>query len=315
MSNLSQRDAFWEEVYKRACTDRDIVVISADMGAPALDRFRRDLAGQFVNVGIAEHNAITVGSGLALAGKKVFAYAIAPFITLRVLEQIRVENAMMKIPLAIVGVGAGFGYEDSGPTHHLIEDIAVMRALPHITIHSISDSVMAAHVAGALCATPAPAYIRLDREMLPDLYTHDADFNSGLAVLKEGRDGFILSTGSMVHAALRVADAIRANASLGVIDVYRFPIDADALLEAIGGTKKLVTIEEHFLAGGLGSAVLEVLMDRGITISVKRLGCPMESGYCYQYGGRETIRKYYGIDDASILHAIQTFLAIEGSSA
>ena len=116
MNNLTQRDAFWNKVYESARLNRNIVVVTADMGAPALDNIRRDLAGQFVNVGIAEQNAITLAAGLALTGKNVFIYAIAPFITLRCLEQIRVEAAMMKIPINIVGVGAGFGYEDSGPT-------------------------------------------------------------------------------------------------------------------------------------------------------------------------------------------------------
>ena len=151
MGDRTQRDAFWSRVYEAAREDRDIVVITADMGAPALDAFRSDLPAQFINVGIAEQNAVSVGTGLALAGKKVFVYAIAPFITLRCLEQIRVGQGIMGIPLTLVGVGAGFGYEESGPTHHLVEDIAVMRAIPGLTVHSVSDAVMAAEIAGRCC--------------------------------------------------------------------------------------------------------------------------------------------------------------------
>jgi len=148
---LRNATQFWNRVYDLARQDRDVIVVSADMGAPALDKFRRDLAAQFVNVGIAEHNAITVGSGLAMTGKKVFAYAIAPFITLRVLEQIRVENAMMKIPADYRRVGAGFGYEDSGPTPSPHRGHRRHAVCANMTIHSISDSVNgAAYVAEVL---------------------------------------------------------------------------------------------------------------------------------------------------------------------
>ena len=150
MGDRTQRDAFWSRGYEAAREDRDIVVITADMGAPALDAFRSDLPAQFINVGIAEQNAVSVGTGLALAGKKVFVYAIAPFITLRCLEQIRVGQGIMGIPLTLVGVGAGFGYEDSGPTHHLVEDLAVMRAMPNMTVVAPGDPAETA------CAKRAP---------------------------------------------------------------------------------------------------------------------------------------------------------------
>ena len=137
---ITQRDAFWDEIYRLAKIDRDIVVISADMGAPSLDKFRTDLPGQFVNTGIAEQNAILIASGLAKEGKKVFVYAIASFLTLNCIEKIRVQNGMMNIPINLVGVGAGFSYPDSGPTHHLIEDIAIMRSIPNITTYCVTDA-------------------------------------------------------------------------------------------------------------------------------------------------------------------------------
>ena len=223
MNNLTQRDAFWEKVYSLAKDNKDIVVVSADMGAPSLDQFRRDLAAQFVNVGIAEQNAILVASGMAALGKRVFVYAIAPFITLRCLEQIRVNNAMMKFPITIVGVGAGFGYEDSGPTHHITEDIAIMRSMPNIIINSISDSVMAEAVALMSCQMKVANYVRLDRLTLPSLYKKGEDFSQGIAVLKKG-DSYIVSTGSMVHVALEVARQLKKKGlHVGVIDAYTIP--------------------------------------------------------------------------------------------
>jgi len=309
MNNISQRDSFWNKVYDLAKTNKDIVVITADMGAPALDKFRRDLSSQFVNVGIAEQNAITLAAGMTLAGKKVFTYAIAPFITLRCLEQIRVEGAIMKIPITMVGVGAGFGYADSGPTHHLLEDIAIMRAMPDIMINNATDGIMASAFAKLSCESAISNYVRLDREVSQKIYNDDQDFSKGLSVLKESNDSYIITTGNMVHIALDVADQLKTNGlSVGVIDVYTYPINSDALVSIIKkGAKKLITLEEHFLSGGLGGAVCEVLNDNNVLLPVKRLGLQPEKSYSYKYGGREAIRSYYGIDKNSVLKTAENY--------
>lgn len=308
-NNISQRDAFWNKVYELAKDDKDIVIISADMGAPALDRIRKELAHQFVNAGIAEQNATTLAAGLSLSGKKVFTYAIAPFITLRCLEQIRVAGAMMKIPITIVGVGAGFGYEDSGPTHHLIEDIAVMRAMPNIKIFSITDNSMAEYVARRACEDKRGSiYVRLERLSYFDIYDKSSDFSKGLAVLRKARN-YLISTGSITHAALEIIKELAdEGVDLGLIDLFEFPVNGYELLLCLKGAKRIFTLEEHFLAGGLGSAVCEVLADHGLMVPIKRLGIPMERGYCYKYGGREAIRGYYDIDKDSIKTKIKNCL-------
>jgi len=311
MNSISQRDAFWNKVYEMAKEDRNVVVITADMGAPSLDKFKKDLSSQFVNVGIAEQNAINLAAGLSLTGKKVFTYAIAPFITLRCLEQIRVQNAIMEIPITIVGVGAGFGYPDSGPTHHILEDIAILRAMPNIIINNITDSIMASAFGEISYNAKKTNYIRLDRQLIPDIYTRKHDFTKGLAILKEGKDFYLIATGSMTHTALSIADKLAAKKiQVGVIDVYTFPIKEELFLNTIKGAKKLISLEEHFLPGGLGSSVCEILNDHKILIPVKRIGLPTDKGYeyCYKYGGREVIREYYGIDDMSIERKVMEFL-------
>lgn len=309
MNNISQRDAFWNRVYDLAKADKDVVVITADMGAPALDKIKRELASQFVNVGIAEQNAITLAAGLSLAGKKVFTYAIAPFITLRCLEQIRVENAIMNIPITIVGVGAGFSYEECGPTHHLLEDIAVMRSMPHITINSITDSVMAAAFAEQSYRMKNTNYVRLDRQVFPDIYNKNSDFTKGLCVLKESDDYYIVSTGCMTHAALNIAKKLEEkNIDVGVIDIFSLPINENHFIETVRGAKKLISLEEHFLPGGFGSAVCEILNDHNMPIPVKRVGLSTDKGYCYKYGGRSIIREYYEIDNQNIEKQIVQFL-------
>ena len=309
MSSITQRDSFWNRVYEIARQDRNVILVSADMGAPSLDKFRRNLPSQFVNAGIAEQNAILLAVGLAMTGKKVFAYAIAPFITLRCLEQIRIEVAMMNIPITIVGVGAGLGYEDSGPTHHLTEDIAVMRAMPNIQIHSITDSIMASAYADISCGLKVPNYIRLERQFAPEIYTKGADFSRGFTVLKKGKDCQIISTGVMTHTALEIAESLKAKKiSAGVIDLYSLPINAKDLLPVVKDCRKLITVEEHFLPGGMGSAVAEFMVDNSVLIPLKRIGFPIEKGYCYKYGGRENLRKYYGADKGGIEQTIIRFV-------
>lgn len=185
MSNITLRDAFWNTVYDIAKQDRNVLIVAADMGAPALDRFRCDLASQFVNVGIAEQQAIAVAAGLAMEGKRVFVYAIAPFITLRCYEHIRVSVAAMNVPLTIVGVGTGFSYDDSGPTHHMVEDISAIRVLPNMEINSPSDNAMVSAFAHMSCRMDHPNYIRLGRKVVPEIYSADTDFSPGLSVLKK----------------------------------------------------------------------------------------------------------------------------------
>lgn len=308
-NNKTQRDAFWDRIYEIAKINRDIIIISADMGAPALDKIRRELPSQFINVGIAEQNAITLAAGLTMTGKKVFAYAIAPFITLRCLEQIRVECSIMNLPITIVGVGGGFGYEDSGPTHHIIEDIAILRSMPNIMINNITDIVMARAFADISCSLRQPNYIRLDRQVLPIIYTEENNFDKGLSVIRKGKDFYIISTGCMTSIAKDISEELsKEQKNIGLIDLYTLPINENELIETIKEAKKVITIEEHFLPGGFGSAICEVLMDNNINISVKRIGLSPKIGYSYVYGGRDEIRKHYGLDKASMIKQIKGFL-------
>ena len=308
MKNISMRDAFFDGLYPAAMKDKNIIVVSADMGAPSLDKFRDNLAEQFVNVGIAEQNMINVATGLALEGKKVFVYAIMPFATLRCYEVTKVNLSLMNIPVTIIGVGAGFSYDDSGPTHHSTEDIAVMRALPNMTVLSPSDSIMAAGFARMSCQMPTPNYVRLDREVLPLLYQPDTNFADGLAALRTGDDMCIIATGNMVHRAIEVSDKLQeAGINAGVIDLYRIkPIDQELLLASLKQVKRIVTLEEHLLTGGLGSAVLETLADSNKVIPIKRIG--IQDKYLYAYGGRNNIQATCGLDADSVTKTILEWL-------
>ena len=297
----TQRDSFWDKIYELALKDRDIIVISADMGAPALDKFRTNIPAQFINTGIAEQNAILVASGLAMEGKKVFVYAIASFLTLNCIEKIRVQSGMMNIPINIVGVGAGFSYPDSGPTHHLSEDIAIMRAIPNITTISVSDEFMAEKLAINYKEYSNTYYIRLERQPDGTIYnsSSEVDLEKGIHLLSKGSSKTLLiSNGNLLF---KCRDIIEKNKlELGLCDLYRFPINLDSFKKVVSGYDKIVCVEESFLPGGIGSAVLEALSDLELSIPCKRIGADTKNGYCYAYGGREEIHKFYGFDNPAL---------------
>lgn len=306
MSAIQQRDAFFERVYERARDDHDVMIVAADMAAPALDEFRLRIPHQFVNVGIAEQNAVLIASGLALNGKKPIVYAIAPFVTARCLEQIRVQNSIMHIPITIAGMSMGFGYDTDGPTHQLLEDIAYLRVLPNIDIHSVTDHVMARHAADYALDSSNSVFVRLDKNATAAVYDDQSDFSAGVARLREGSDAVIVTTGCMVHQALTVADDLAARGlQVGVVDVYRFPISPGAFHNALGGCGKIVSLEEHFLPGGLGATLCEMTCDHEWNLRILRMGVPTEMGWVYKYGGREAIREHYGLDRAAVAKAVE----------
>lgn len=310
MKNISMRDAFFVRLYELARKDKNVILISADMGAPSLDKFRRDLASQFINVGIAEENMVVVATGLALSGKKVFIYAIMPFVTSRCFEMLKVNLSLMNISVTAIAVGAGFSYDDSGPTHHCTEDIAIMRVLPNMTIFSPSDSIMAAEFAEIAYRTKGPSYVRLDREILTPIHKKSDDFSLGLASLRKGEKVAIISTGNMVHTALKVCDRLAGySVDASVIDLYRIkPTNQKLLLEKIKSVETVVTLEEHLICGGIGSIVAEVFADNRITIPLKRFG--IKDRYYYAYGGRKNIQSICGLDTGNITKGILDMLNV-----
>ncbi len=301
------RDAFWDEVYEYARKDSDVVIVSADLAAPSLDKFRKDMPSQFISVGIAEQNAIEISAGLALTGKKVFVYACAPFITLRSYEQIRLLLAGMNLPVTVVGQGGGFSYFEFGPTHHVLEDIGVMRMLPHMRMFCLSDGMMAKSIVRNSMQKESPEYIRIDRLAPNEIYKskENVDLNNGFNVINEGAQIAIIATGNMVHNALGAAEVLKEKGKdVKVIDLFKIPIKVEELVKEIRGLSKIVTIEEHALQCGIGSMICEILVDNKLYIDVKRLAVNSSEGYCYRYGGREHMQKIYGLDINNIVKTI-----------
>jgi len=304
MSDLIDiRDAFFDELYQLAVNDTNVVLMTADMGAFSLERFRKDFHDRFINVGIAEQNLISTAAGLALTGKKVFVYAIIPFITLRCLEQIKVDLCVMNLPVTIVGAGAGFTYSSDGPTHHAIEDVSVMRALPGIAIYNPSDQMTAKAAAQQAYKSTGPVYVRLDKGAFPVLHRAADDLSKGLAYIRKGYKLLVIATGCMTHVSLELSDAMQgAGVNAGVVDLYRIKPIPNELVEIAKEYDFVVTLEEHTLPGGMGSAVVELFADEGLMIPVKRLGIP--DMYPEGYGDREWMKRGFGLDKDSLFSRI-----------
>ena len=303
---ITMRDAFLDELYEIAKRDKRVILLSDDFGALSLDKFREDLGNQFFHIGVAEQDMVNIATGLAMDGKIVYMYAIEPYLPLRCYEQIRIHLSFKNPSITGVGVGAGYAYELSGPTHHSLEDIAAMRALPRITILTASDSVMAKAFAKMCYEKPGPKYVRLDRIRFPPIYGSSHTFEDGLEVLKDGHDLTIIANGYMVHQAFKVRDALaRQGVEARIIDLYRLkPINQKLLLENIG--EKVVTLEETFIHGGVGGAIAEILCDNKVYVPLLRIATPDE--FCFKHGGREEIHRSCGLDVDGVARRVLEWL-------
>jgi transketolase len=311
-AEIDIRDAFFDEVYRLAASDRDVIFLTADMGAFSLNRFKADLRDQYINVGVAEQNLVGIAAGLALAGKKVFIYTIAPFATQRCYEQLKVDISGMGLPVTIIGSGPGITYSSDGPTHHAVQDVAIMRALPGMTIFNPADAASAAAAARLAYESAGPVYVRIDKGKPTQLYDTNHDFTAGLSRLKPGRDLTIIATGVMVPQALKAAGELAGRGvDAGVVDVYRLqPLNEALLVDIVAEAPRLVTLEEHLLVGGLGSAVAELMADRAVNRPLKRIG--INNAVCPGYGDRQWMHEHYGLDAGSIVGNILDWMGKRG---
>ena len=304
------RDVFIDTIFEYARQDKNVCFLSADLGAQALDRFRIELPGQFIHVGISEQNMIDLAAGLSLSGKKVFVYAMAPFITARCYEQIKCSLAAMKCPVTLVSVGVGLGYDHATITHFTTEDIACMRALNGIEILSPCDVESTLAIAKLCLQNPKLRYVRLERPALPELYegrfSHCA--TAGMGEIARGNHGVIITSGYLVQKALEIRNKLREiSYNIGVIDLFRVkPIDKSVLNDILMNYGAIFTYEEQMLDGGFGSAVLECANDIGITTPIRRFG--IHDGFVVQNGDRDELHELYKIDQKSIVERIKGVL-------
>ena len=311
----TQRDNVIYQVLERMKTDRNIMFLSADFGSPVLDRLRGEYPEQFVNVGIAEQNLINIATGMALEGHTVFAYAIAPFLTMRAFEQIRTNLAVLgtvrEMNVNLIGVGAGYSYVVSGPTHQCFEDLTIMRSMPNFSVLSPSDGHSAAHVADYCLDVSGLKYLRLDAQPLAQLYDEDYVFSErGFEVWGDGEDGAIVATGYTVHTAITAADILsRSGINVKVVDVQnlRAVAEGGSLARVLRGVRaggRVVSVEEGFKArGGLDSLLFNYLNDHGIYSAFTNLG--VDNGYCFELDSRKVRHDLAHIGVEAVINAFK----------
>ncbi len=259
------RTAFIQTLCELAEQDPRIWLLSGDLGYSVLEVFAARFPDRYVNVGVAEQNLMGMASGLALCGKVVFTYSIANFPVMRCLEQIRNDVCYHNLNVKIVAVGGGLTYGSAGYTHHGVEDFAVLRVLPNMTVLAPADPVEARLATRAIAGSPGPCYLRLGKAGEPVVHAADPVFRIGQAIpVREGGDLTLISTGGTLKLALEASAHLgAAGRAAAVISMPSIsPLDEAAVIAAAHRTGRIITVEEHGL-GGLGSAVAEVLAQSG----------------------------------------------------
>lgn len=300
------RDTFVRTLVELAKKDKNIELITGDLGFGVLKPFWEQCPDQFTNAGIAEQNMTTVAAGMALEGKTVFTYSIGNFPTLRCLEQIRNDCAYHKANVKIVCVGGGFVYGSLGMSHQATEDLAVMRALPDVVVMAPGDLVEAEAATKAIAGYPGTCYMRLGRGGEKRIHEKLEDFRIGKAIkVQDGTRAVIFSTGAIFD---EVHDALPLLEQQGISPaVYTFPtvkpIDRETIETAAKNFELIVTVEEHNIIGGFAGAVAEVLAEmRERQARLLRVG--LNDMYCVKVGDQKYLRGQYGMDHRSIAERI-----------
>ena len=266
------RATFSRLLAEAAQADERLLLLTGDHGYALFDEFRSKCPDRFINCGVAEQNMVGVAAGLAKAGLRPLVYGLSAFVPMRVLEQIKMDICYEGLPVVLIGDGAGVVYSTLGASHQCAEDVATLRALPRIEIHSPADRYELQSSFAAMLRSSGPSYLRFGKADCGDIHGEVPSIRLGdlIPVRKGGRDVGIVATGSMVSRAVRVSDA------LGSVPVWSAPsiepFNRPQLLEACSGLRVVFTAEEHSVAGGLGSLVAETVAEAGVACRVKRLG-------------------------------------------
>jgi transketolase len=303
------RTAFLETLFELAKADERIVFLTGDLGFSVIEPFAQALPKQFVNAGVAEQNMTAIAAGMALSGKIALTYSIANFPTLRCLEHIRNDVCYHEANVKIVAVGGGFAYGALGASHHATEELGVMRMMPGMTVVAPADPVEARLATRAIVEHPGPCYIRLGKAGEPNVHEGAVDFQLGRAIqLRDGKDVTLISTGGMLKAAMGVARRLaERGVEARVLSMHTLkPLDTEAVLAAARETGAVITLEQHSILGGLGSAVAEILAEAGLPVKFKRIGLP--SAFSPRVGSQQYLEEQNGLDEEGVLRGVEAVL-------
>lgn len=301
------RTAYLETLYELTKSDKRVYALISDNGAIVYDKYRRDFPEQYLNLGISEANMVGMAAGMASCGKIPFAYTIGAFLAYRAFEFIRNDVCLQNQNVKIVGTGAGEVYSALGPTHHSTEDLGGLRALPNLTIICPASPIEVKKATLAAYKYEGPVYLRLGTNREPEIYMGDYLFEIGKGVtVKDGNDVTLIGTGSILKGVLEAAELLQHEGiNVRVVNMHTIkPLDKEIIVKAAEETGKIVTVEDHNIVGGLGSAVAEVVAEFGKKVSFKRLGL---MGFSSGYGSYEHLKEINGIGMKQICNVVRSF--------
>jgi transketolase len=290
------RETFFTTIEEIAGVRDDIFILTGDLGFKLFDSFRTKYPDRFFDIGVAESNMVGIAAGLALSGKQVYCYSIAPFLVLRALEQIRIDVAFHNLNVKLIGVGGGITYGMEGYTHFGIEDFVLMRSMPNMTIVAPADPMEAKQIAKISCEYEGPMYIRLGKKGAKRIHKSIPDVQLGKAMkLHKGKDIAIFAIGRMVHGGMLVVDMlIKRGITPTLVNMHTLkPLDVEAVIKVAGTHSVIFSLEEHIINGGLGSAIAEVLSEQSYKGKFKRIGIPMNLEKAI--GHADYLREIYGL--------------------
>lgn len=291
------RIAFVKKLEELCHSDKDIFLLSADLGFKLFDGYRAKFPDRFLNMGIAETNMIGVATGLALSGKKVYCYSMIPFLIMRCFEHIKIDICYHNLDIRLVGVGGGFAYGLEGITHHATEDIAIMRSLPNMTIVAPGDPYEASASIVASAYHKGPMFIRLGKAGESQVHFSSPEFKigKGITIFDTGDDICILATGTMLHKAKITAELLlKKKFGVTLISLHTIkPLDKMLIKNCARKYKSIFSIEEHSIIGGFGSAIAEVLFEVHYDGLFKKIGLP--DLFNHYIGNTEYLHRKYGL--------------------
>ena len=308
MNKVTNRQVICDTLLAAAKEDKNIIVACSDSrGSGSMTAFFEQYPAQSVEVGIAEQDLVSISAGLAACGKKVFAVSPACFLSTRSYGQAKVDVAYAETNVTLVGISGGISYGALGMTHHSLQDIAAMAALPGMRVYLPSDRFQTKAVVEELLKDERPAYIRVSRSASEDLYSEDTVFSGGAKVLKEGKDVLFVACGELVAPCLHAAELLgKEGVSAGVVDAYRVkPLNEELILKAAEGVRLVAAAEEHSPYGGLFSMTAQLFSSK---CPKKVIGLTLPDGHIVT-GTQSEAFQYYGLTAEGIARRVKKELA------
>jgi len=304
------RDTFAQTLFEEAKKNKNIILMTGDLGFGVLDRFQQELPNQFVNSGVNEQALMGMAAGIASTGKRVFVYSIGNFPTMRCLEQIRNDVCLMNNSVVVVSVGAGYAYGPQGYTHHALEDIAVMRALPNMQVIIPADPIETRLLTQLLVKTNLPSYLRLGRSDEMEIHSKDIELTQGRFIeIEKGEFGTLIFSGSIGHIALEAAVNLKYMGYPVSVVSCPFISNLDHKYLVVAAAKgPIVTIEEHSSRGGLGSAILEFLSLANIPSTLAIVAAEQKNPS--QVGSQDFLRKSNGLSPERVTEKFRALLEV-----